>query len=54
MTERDLEAPEADLTEALITAYGDGIDASDGPLEVDPADRADQQRAVAVDDDEYR
>jgi hypothetical protein len=52
MTERDLEAPEADLAEQLTGAlHHDGIDASDAPVEVDPADRVEQQRTVTSDDD---
>jgi hypothetical protein len=54
-----LESPEDDLTEQLIPIDPDedeveASDDSDEPLEVDPADRADQQRSVDLDDDEYR
>ena len=62
MSEHHLEAPEADAAEqdALVTADDadtdadtddDGGDLSD---EVDPADRAEQQRGVGLGDDEYR
>jgi hypothetical protein len=60
MSEHHLEAPEADAAEqdALVTAddadddtNADGGDLSD---EVDPADRAEQQRDVGLGDDEYR
>jgi len=51
MTERDLEAPDADVDEQPSPAAGEGTDAADSPVEVDPADRAEQQRPVTTDDD---
>ena len=64
MSERDLEAPEADAIEqdAEVVAEdteGDEqgeVDPADAelPLEVDPADRAEQQRSVGAADDDYR
>ena len=58
MSEHHLEAPEADAAEqdALVTADDDDTDddRSDLSDEVDPADRAEQQRGVGPGDDEYR
>ena len=64
MSERDLEAPEADAAEQAAAVVDDESDAEDiyagdepageVPYEVDPADRADQQRSVGLGDDEYR
>jgi hypothetical protein len=58
MSEHHLEAPEADAAEqdALVTADDADTDADGGDLsdEVDPADRAEQQRGVGLGDDEYR
>ena len=64
MSERDLEAPEADAAEQVAAVVDDESDADDiyaddespddVPFEVDPADRADQQRSVGLGDDEYR
>jgi hypothetical protein len=65
MSERDLEAPEADTIEQAAEVVPDDteVEAEQGvadtadaevPLEVDPADRAEQQRSVGVADDDYR
>jgi hypothetical protein len=65
MSERDLEAPEADTIEQeaeVVPEDGGGesepgaADPADAevPLEVDPADRAEQERSVGVADDDYR
>jgi hypothetical protein len=63
MSERDLEAPEADTIEQDAEVMPeDAEDESDPgaadhaevPLEVDPADRAEQERSVGVADDDYR
>jgi hypothetical protein len=64
MSERDLEAPEADAAEQRVAVVDDESDADDSdagdgaesevPYEVDPADRAEQQRSVGLGDDEYR
>jgi hypothetical protein len=64
MSERDLEAPEADAIEQDAEVVpedteGDEQGAADPadsevPLEVDPADRAEQQRSLGVADDDYR
>ena len=65
MSERDLEAPETDTIEqdAEVVPEDTEGDAEQGvadpaddevPLEVDPADRAEQQRSVGVADDDYR
>jgi hypothetical protein len=64
MSERDLEAPEADTIEQNAAVVPDDSESAPGepdpadaevPLEVDPADRAEQQRSVgAADDDDYR
>lgn len=63
MNERDLEAPEADAIEqdAVVSADepddtepGDADTDEDVPIEVDPADRAEQQRSVGSADDDYR
>jgi hypothetical protein len=57
--ETPIEAPEDDVAEqstpARPDAYDDApaADDDDGPLEADPADRADQQRTVELGDDEY-
>lgn len=51
----DVEAPLADAveqrTELLDTADGSPVPV---PYEVDPADRAEQQRVVDLDEDDYR
>jgi hypothetical protein len=65
MSERDLEAPEADTIEqdALVSADDADDDSDlgdtdfvdeDVPIEVDPADRAEQQRSAGPADDDYR
>jgi hypothetical protein len=58
MTERGLETPEDDALERAAAAdpEDDGAppDHEHDSLEVDPADRADQDREIALDDDEYR
>jgi hypothetical protein len=65
MSERDLEAPEADTIEqdAEVVPEDTEAEAEQGradapddevPLEVDPADLAEQQRSVGVADDDYR
>jgi hypothetical protein len=61
MSERDLETPEADAIEQDAEVVpedteDEAADPADGevPLEVDPADRAEQQRSVGVADDDYR
>jgi hypothetical protein len=65
MSERDLEAPETDTIEqnAEVVPEDTEGDAEQGvadpaddevPLEVDPADRAEQQRSVGAADDDYR
>jgi hypothetical protein len=65
MSERDLEAPEADAIEQDAAVVPDdslgesapgGPDPADAevPLEVDPADRAEQQHSVGGADDDYR
>ncbi len=64
MTERDeplgpdgIEVPEADALEQRADAVEQGEDtdpADHGTVEADPADVAEQSRAVGVEDDEYR
>jgi hypothetical protein len=59
MSEHDLEAPDADAAEQDTPAFPDAEldttdEAGDTPDEVDPADRAEQQRSVELGDDEYR
>jgi hypothetical protein len=65
MSERDLEAPEADTIEQDAEVVPEDAEGesepgaadhadSEVPLEVDPADRAEQERSVGVADDEYR
>jgi hypothetical protein len=64
MSERDLEAPEADTIEqdAEVVPDDTEVESEPGeadadaevPLEVDPADRAEQERSVGVADDDYR
>lgn len=60
MSEHDLEAPDEDVAEQQA-ATADTDDVEDSVVtgshdsdEVDPADRAEQEQAVALDDDEYR
>jgi hypothetical protein len=56
--EAPIEGPEDDVAEqdALVDPdeEGDPAEPREGSLEVDPADRADQERTVSLDDDEYR
>ncbi|OIV36920.1 hypothetical protein BIV57_13735 [Mangrovactinospora gilvigrisea] len=55
--DRDMEAPEADAAEQHRDALGapeSGPRGGEVGLEVDPADAADQDRAVELDEDEYR
>lgn len=64
MTERDLEAPDEDALEQAAAVEADTDDADDpeaaggdpdhGSIEVDPADRAEQDREVRAGEDEYR
>jgi hypothetical protein len=58
MSERGLEAAEEDVVEQQTLVVEDdegaGPPASHDSDEVDPADRADQERTVALDEDEYR
>ena len=64
MSERDLEAAEADAIEQDAPVVADDEeDAELGaaentdtevPIEVDPADLAEQQRSAGLDDDDYR
>ena len=59
MSERDLEVPEADAAEQDAVVVDDEVssgdeDLSDVPVEVDPADRAEQLRSVVSDEDDYR
>jgi hypothetical protein len=53
-TEFDIEAPEADAVEQRLPVYGVGEPSNTLPLEVDPADAAEQARVVEIDDDDYR
>jgi hypothetical protein len=56
--ESPIESPEDDVAEqgVLVTPDDEGgeRDHGDDSLEVDPADRADQERSVGLGDDEYR
>jgi hypothetical protein len=60
VSEKGLEAPEADLAEQETDAIPDDDDDDDSampeelPLEADEADAADQARRVSLDDDDYR
>jgi hypothetical protein len=55
MSSDSLEAPESDVVEADVTPAVPSRSRSGVPLEVDPADAADQAREVALDEDEdYR
>jgi len=63
MSDMDLEAPDADAAEQNLDAVPDESDVDSDeveepeelPLEADAADRAEQARVVAVDeDDDYR
>lgn len=55
----DIEAPEADVAEQRVPVLEDeeedeALVWAPVPDDVDPADRTEQQRVVAHDDDEYR
>jgi len=56
--ETSIESPEDDVAEQdALATYDDedgGEPGQSDSLEVDPADRADQERAVRLGDDEYR
>jgi hypothetical protein len=61
LTERDTETPEEDAAEQQMEAVDPSEDEALGdeeldetPLEADPADAAEQKRAVSLGDDEYR
>jgi hypothetical protein len=58
LTDRDTETPEDDAAEQQMEAVDPGEDGDEEfdetPLEADPADAAEQQRAVSPGDDEYR
>jgi hypothetical protein len=57
MSDMGLEAPDADAAEQdqdAIPVPGDADELDDFPLEVSPADRAEQARELSLDDDEYR
>jgi len=54
-TDFDIEAPEADVVEQRLPVRGVGEQRGSVPLEVDPADAAEQDRVVDIDDDDdYR
>jgi len=53
--EWDIEVPEADAVEQRATVSTEAVSrVASIPPEADPADAADQQREVELDDDEYR
>lgn len=58
MSERDLEAAEEDVAEQRAPVLDEDDDdepsAAHDSDESDPADRAEQERSVALDEDEYR
>jgi hypothetical protein len=58
MSDHGIETPEDDAAEQEALLDPEGVaeppDHRDDSLEVDPADRADQERTVDLDDDEYR
>jgi hypothetical protein len=54
MTERSFEASEDDVAEQQTVEQEDEPAGTDGSDEMDPADRAEQERVVEADDDEYR
>jgi hypothetical protein len=61
MSERDLEAPDEDVVEQSTPTLDTDEEAepeADPPpvesLEVDPADHAEQERTVPLEEDEYR
>ncbi|MEU7749085.1 hypothetical protein [Nonomuraea sp. NPDC049158] len=55
MDELSIEAPEADAAEQRRDSRGAGGGTPrETPLEVDPADAAEQDREVDLDDDDYR
>jgi hypothetical protein len=54
-TELDLEAPEADAVEQHIDLLQHrDVPITERPLDVDPADAAEQARVVELDEDDYR
>ena len=60
MSDKGLEAPDADLAEQEMDAVPGDMDADEPdlpgelPLEANEADAAEQARPVSLDDDEYR
>jgi hypothetical protein len=63
MSERDIEAPDEDAAEQAAAvdpelddefAPPDATDHEQGSIELDPADRAEQEREVPLGEDEYR
>ena len=58
MTDKGLEAPDADSAEQEMDAIPEDADAprlpEELPLEADEADAAEQARQVSLDDDDYR
>ncbi|MDQ1627247.1 MAG: hypothetical protein QOI54_991 [Actinomycetota bacterium] len=63
MSERDIEAPDEDAAEQAAAVDLDlddelgpqgATDHEQGSIELDPADRAEQEREVPLGDDEYR
>jgi hypothetical protein len=50
----DIEASEADAVEQRLPVQSVGDHRDRVPLEVDPADAAEQNRVVELDDDDYR
>ncbi len=59
MTERDIEAPTADALAQQQSVTGDDEESGPGeerelPFDVNEADAAEQQRAVDLDEDDYR
>jgi len=63
MSDKGLETPDGDAAEQNAEAFPEldddagaeePLDAHEPPLEADEGDAAEQERTVAVDDDEYR
>ncbi|MFY9890992.1 MAG: hypothetical protein WAK71_21945 [Streptosporangiaceae bacterium] len=63
MSDKSLETPDGDAAEQNAEAFPESDDdaeaeeaaeAQEPPLEADEGDAAEQERTVAVDDDEYR
>ncbi len=60
MSDKGLEAPDADLAEQELTAIPEDAEPDEAdlpaelPLEADEADAAEQARRVRQDDDDYR